>query len=213
MPVLKVQQGEGEFGTEIKDDDVINLDEENNSEDVDFAFQIKNTGNAQLNLVPNQLTEDRGTVAIESQSSPEYFEIKESNLPDTSVCWCEDNNHTTFWITLKASVKAGAVAHIHIYFEEEQGVDPVFEFTLVYDGCETEEGTLPVDNESLWDGIQTQLKDVHITSTGELRVTGTVLLSSEADIVVEQGGKLIIDGGKVTSSCNNLWHPGLGLQL
>ena len=208
-PIINVQRGEGAFGLEINDGDVINLVEENHSEDIDYAFEIKNTGNAQLNLEQYQLT-GRGKVTIEAQDITESFEIKDSNLPATSVCWSVDNNYTSFYITLKACVQPGAVAHIHIYFETDQDLDPVFEFTLVYNGCETDEGTFPVENELIWDGIRTQLIDVHITSTGKLRVTGTVHLSSDADIVVERGGKLIIDGGRLTSSCNNLWN---GVQV
>jgi hypothetical protein len=211
VPLLKVQFGEGLVGTEIKDDDVYNLDEENNSEDIDFAFQIKNTGNAQLNLVPNQLTEDRGTVAIESQSSPEYFEIKDSNLPDTSVCWSFGDNYTTFRITLKANAEAGATAHIYIYFEEEQGVEPVFEFTLIYNGCQTDAESYIVDNEQIWDGYRSQLKDVCVASHGVLTITGTVLLSPGVDIEVWPGGVLDIDGGTLTNSCENqLWN---GIQV
>jgi hypothetical protein len=209
-PIVNVQRGIGPIGFEIIDGDVINLGEENNSEEILYPFQINNLGNAQLNLEQLNAT-GRGKVTIENQYPAGSFEIKGTDLPDTSVCWNIENNYTIFYITMKANADPGALAHIHIYFEDDQDLDPEFEFTLIYNPCQTDAGYYSVESEETWDVEMSQLKDVRIASNGVLTITGTVFLSPEADIIVEPGGTLIIDGGKLTNSCKNqLWN---GIQV
>ena len=209
-PIINVQRGTGPFGIAINNGDVIFLEKEENSEEIVYTFQINNLGNAQLNMEQFNVT-GKGNVTIEYQNPPGSFEIKESDLPDTSVCWKIDNNFTIFNIRLKANADPGSLAHIQIHFEADQDLVSIFDFTLVYNPCQTSAGSYIVDNEETWDFYRSQSKDVRITSNGVLTITGTVFLSPEADIVVEPGGKLIIDGGKLTNSCDDqLWN---GIQV
>jgi hypothetical protein len=198
-PEMNLQLGEG-IGIPIANGDLVFL-EGNNSNDITYTFAIINSGTAQLNLERDNISA-HGKVTIEYQNFAGKFEI--TRPPDTSVCM--NNNYTSFDIKLHQGTETGPLAHIHIYLDEPD-MDPIFEFTLVFNSCETAVGNDIIENEVKWDQpFRTQVRDLKIKRNGVLSILGTVILSREVDIIVEQGGKLIIDGGKLTGSCNNLWR-------
>jgi len=174
--------------------------------DTILTFYISNPGTAQLNLDRNLITND-GIITIGDEFPPGQFEIQDR--PDTSICMNDDT--TTFKIKLKHGAEDGSLALVQIHLNEPD-MDSIFEFTLVFNGCETESGYDSVNTVVSWsDSCRTQNKDLHIQRYGVLSISGTVLLSPEADIIVEQGGKLVIDGGKLTRSCEDeLWN---GIQV
>lgn len=56
-----------------------------------------------------------------------------------------------------------------------------------------------------WSDVRFKDRDVIINPGVTLTVTGSVYFVPSAKLIVKQGGKLIIDGGKLASSCENLW--------
>ena len=58
---------------------------------------------------------------------------------------------------------------------------------------------LPID-------IKIYNKDLIIKSPAIVTVTGILYMHSQAKIVVEAGAKLIIDGGKITNPCDEMWQ-------
>ncbi|MEI6748113.1 MAG: hypothetical protein WCM93_03035, partial [Bacteroidota bacterium] len=56
-----------------------------------------------------------------------------------------------------------------------------------------------------WDYRQTIMCDIYISAGVTLTITDQISLSLGSKIVVLPGGKLVIDGGTLTSACNGLW--------
>ena len=56
-----------------------------------------------------------------------------------------------------------------------------------------------------WTDVRFKDHDVIINPGVTLTITGSVYFVPGAKLIVKQGGKLIIDGGKLASSCENLW--------
>ncbi len=62
----------------------------------------------------------------------------------------------------------------------------------------------------VWDKQKTLRTGVRIEAGGELIITGEVTMPKGGQIIVEVGGKLTIDGGKITNGCGELWQ---GIQV
>lgn len=58
----------------------------------------------------------------------------------------------------------------------------------------------------LWDGIRLINQDVIIKSGTTVEITCTVEMGQNKKIIVERGGKLIVNGGKITGLCGNQWQ-------
>lgn len=56
-----------------------------------------------------------------------------------------------------------------------------------------------------WSGIKHINGDIIIPYSTTLTLTGKVYMSPNSQVIVEPGGKLIIDGGEITSSCSGFW--------
>jgi len=65
-------------------------------------------------------------------------------------------------------------------------------------------------NNTVWPNIVKIEDPVSIENGGKLTITGTVYVPPAGQIVVKQGGQLIIDGGTITKSCDQLWK---GIQV
>ena len=70
--------------------------------------------------------------------------------------------------------------------------------------------TLRITTTTAWPGIVRLENPLTIENGGQLTITGTVYAPSIEQIIIKRGGKLIIDGGKITKSCDNLWK---GIQV
>ncbi len=58
---------------------------------------------------------------------------------------------------------------------------------------------------NLWDHNAKYYSDVIIPSGAQLTVTCKILMAAGAKIKIKKGGKLIIDGGTLTSGCKEMW--------
>ncbi len=66
--------------------------------------------------------------------------------------------------------------------------------------------TLYITSQVLWDTEYVIDKLISIGNGGELTITSTVFAPAHAKIVVKPGGRLIIDGGRITKACDDLWR-------
>ena len=61
-------------------------------------------------------------------------------------------------------------------------------------------------NENIvWNGIKDLWGDIEIRNGATLTIKSIVSLPEQAKIIVKPGGKLIIDGGKITNRCGDKW--------
>jgi len=68
-----------------------------------------------------------------------------------------------------------------------------------------------LSSDETWNGYRVVFSQVTVPAGKTLTITGEVNFMENADIVVERGGKLIVDGGLLTNySCSGLW-PGIEL--
>lgn len=65
---------------------------------------------------------------------------------------------------------------------------------------------LEVSSDELWDFDIQLYQDIVVKSGSTLSITCKVSLPDQAKIVVEPGGKLIVDGGLLTTFCDDLWQ-------
>jgi hypothetical protein len=199
VKISKQMQADREY-IEINPGDLVHFDQADIGLNNLLKFKIENPGSAQLNLDQDNAS-DFGLVTIEDENQPGNYTIRDR--PAKYICMF--NNFSEFGIHLDNEAGNGALAHIRIHLNELDMDD--FEFTLLFNSCNTQEGFDEIEGEENWsDPYKTQLKDIHILRNGELTITGTVILSPEVDIIVEPGGKLILDGGLLTASCDNLWN-------
>ena len=76
--------------------------------------------------------------------------------------------------------------------------------------CIYEENPIHIHSNVNWFESKQLYSDLIIDNGGTLAVFDTVYVTSKAHIIVREGGKLIIEGGKITSSCDDLWE---GIQV
>lgn len=69
----------------------------------------------------------------------------------------------------------------------------------------TEGGLISSTQPVIWNEKKWVLIDITIESGGVLTITDTVVMNKGKKIVVEPGGKLIIDGGIITTTCQEFW--------
>jgi len=70
--------------------------------------------------------------------------------------------------------------------------------------------TIRITSDTVWSGIVKIENPVSIEDGGQLTITGTVYVPSPGQFIIKTGGRLIIDGGIITKSCDKLWK---GIQV
>ncbi len=202
MPEMEVTCGLFN-GIPVKNNDLLFISGNNLVENY-YTFLVNNPGNAQLNfqkiLIPIPA---HGRVEIDYQNHSGLFEVSDRDYLDTAICM---ESQETFEIVMHQGAQPGDLAHIIIYTDETDISN--FEFTMVFDACATQGGTEVITSPStVWsDPYKSKCQDILISNGASLTITGTLILSSEVDIYVAPGGALILDGGRLTSSCVSLWN-------
>lgn len=71
--------------------------------------------------------------------------------------------------------------------------------------CYTAASTLNIPSSTTWTTPVNSLQSINIPSGVTLTIKSTVYMPANAKIIVNPGGTLVVDGGKITSACNSLW--------
>lgn len=66
--------------------------------------------------------------------------------------------------------------------------------------------TIPTGSHKIWDGLILLNRDVVIEAGASLTITCEVRMASDRRFTVKRGGKLIVDGGTITSLCEEPWR-------
>ncbi|MBW6491646.1 MAG: T9SS type A sorting domain-containing protein [Lentimicrobium sp.] len=69
-------------------------------------------------------------------------------------------------------------------------------------------GPINITNNQVWNN-RIVTDDIIINTGAQLTILGTVQMGPNRQIIVQQGGKLIVNGGKITNGCSN--HPWKGI--
>jgi hypothetical protein len=160
-----------------------------------LLLKLVNPGNALLHFENSQ-----DTLPVSILQGSESFEI---NQPYPQVCMGQE---AIFEIRFTGLDFDMGVFRMNIETMDKD-VLPDLEFALVYNGCQTMEGTETISGDITWDDLYYSLhKDILIGPQSTLTIKSKVACSSESDIFVDRGGRLIIDGGHLTGLCNELWN-------
>jgi len=66
--------------------------------------------------------------------------------------------------------------------------------------------SLQINSNTTWNEAKSLEQNIHIATGATLTVKNILYLPSKGKIVIERGGTLIVDGGKITNSCGNMWQ-------
>jgi hypothetical protein len=84
-----------------------------------------------------------------------------------------------------------------LFFSQQSGV-----FSQSFEKEEFYEITSPVR----WDKPRSIPESIRIAQGGELLVSASIILKAGTEIIIKPGGKLIIDGGTITTACLEPWQ-------
>jgi len=84
-----------------------------------------------------------------------------------------------------------------LFFSQQSGV-----FSQSFEKEEFYEITSPVR----WDKPRSIPESIRIAQGGELLVSASIILKAGTEIIIKPGGKLIIDGGTITTACLGPWQ-------
>lgn len=71
---------------------------------------------------------------------------------------------------------------------------------------ESPSNSLQISSNTTWNDAKSIEQNIHIATGATLTVKNTLYLPNKGKIVVDRGGVLIVDGGKITNSCGNMWQ-------
>jgi len=170
-----------------------------NQNNTSLSFRIINPGSAALNLnpFPNPIT----------FAGPDADKFAVSWTPAYKInMFGGETEFTIEFSTNEPDSMHIAYLKIDVAPTDEDVLED-FWFALVYNGCQTHEGVIEITSDITWDEPFTVVRqDLKIARNATLTIKGNVAFTEDADIFVDAGCKLIIDGGKLTSSCGNLWN-------
>lgn len=63
-----------------------------------------------------------------------------------------------------------------------------------------------IDEDQTWDENRTVYTPITVEAGNTLTITAVIRMATGTNIIVEPGATLIVDGGTLTSSCNDLWQ-------
>ena len=169
--------------------------------EVVLTFTIINAGTAQLNLISNVPFGQTVTLSNYTESD---FSVESDTLNSTIP---KEGGSTSFDIrfTLHEPITEPKIATVTIHLNESDMED--FVFNIVFVQCTTNIPTEPIQGLTPWDGILIKLGDVIVEADAVLTITGNVAFTQGANLFIEKGGQVIIDGGHLTALCNS-W-PGV----
>jgi hypothetical protein len=205
QPLMEVYLGHPDFGGVKLDNNEFVYFSDNDLQDDELHFYIKNSGDAYINL-------NGDNPIIEIQPFGDCFVLYDA-LVDTQICWDPSNNFTRFEIEFKSECQISydtppaAVYEIDVHSNDEDVLED-FKFSLVYYDCGVTDGTyeIPVDVTEVWADHRVVTKNVKIRTGAKLEISGWVEFTKDCEIWVEPGGELLIDGGVLSGACDEFWN-------
>jgi hypothetical protein len=206
MPIMKVclLPPQSVTGRYIMHNSFFSFSEDDLDAEQYLHFYVENPGDAQLNLRPwgwgvngerpVEITEIEG-------GSPNFSMDHDLDQPQSQVCM---DNKNLFRIKFTGQDQ-GELTKVKIYLDEN-GEIPDFEFILVYNDCSPDQGVIEISGNQYWDSFALKTKDYVILPQATLTVTSEVAMGINSDIFVAPDGKLVIDGGRLTSACPAFWN-------
>ncbi len=164
-------------------------------------FEINNNGNAQLNLL--SLGGANGGPIYIYEPDSVYFT---HTNPDTSfvrISGLEGDSRTFKIFFDNDSVVGKPKVKVRIALDEEDMED--FTFWLVMADCNTKENTEYVTSDTTWDEFTVKFGDVAVIDSSVLVITDTIAFSELSGLYINQGSKVILNGGVLTKACDGLW--------
>ena len=152
-----------------------------------------------------------GSSTISACDNPLYYELNSTNIPNnTTVAWSVSSN-----LDIVSSNNAGA------YIRAIGPGTGTITVTFTHEGCEVvKEKQVTIGNVPISDYYYNYSTTGNMTFNNELYINGTFTINSghvvtiscighclpDAKIVVQPGGKLIVNDGKLTSYCpDKMW--------
>jgi hypothetical protein len=206
MPVMKVclLPPQSVTGRYIMNNSFFSFSEDDLDAEQYLDFYVENLGDAQLNLRPWGLgvNGERPVEITEIEGgSPNFSMDHDLDQPQSQVCM---DNKNLFKIKFTGQDQ-GELIKVKIYLDED-GEIPDFEFILVYNDCQPDQGVIEISGNQYWDSFALKTKDYVILPQATLTVTSEVAMGINSDIFVAPDGKLVIDGGRLTSACPAFWN-------
>jgi len=162
-----------------------------------LEFLIRNEGTAQLNLSPF------GNVVSLTGENANEFQVLDSFL-DRKVMF---GQQTSFEIKYLGNPSDNLTKSVIVNIAVSEPEIQLFQFDLVINGCQTLSGVDPIDGQVSWpESFKLIQKDVRINTGAVLTITGNIAFSGESDLYIVRGGRLIINGGKLSGSCSGMWN-------
>jgi len=138
------------------------------------------------------------------------------DTPEHPNCWSETNeppcdeewgNNFMDYNTHSSAWSPCQIASIHHNLSRDQGRCRQF---LIPTWCTLDESqTISITDQVLWNSRKDLNGNIIIENGGQLTIRCRVSLPKNARIVINAGGKLIIDGGTIDNICGDQW---LGIQ-
>ncbi len=171
------------------------------SQNLDISFNVRNKGNAQLNfeLESSIPTYTKVTLSGNDAGSFSYGEDLATELAMKG----ETGDQDDFTISYDGTCTGTCTCVVTIHLDEFDMED--FTFAIVYADCDHIPSNERITSTATWDGWNVILDNYNIKDGGELSISGNVGFSDQVNLVVEPGGRLILDGGTLTNVCGNTW--------
>jgi hypothetical protein len=134
------------------------------------------------------------------------------NISDVSYSWtCSENLHiisgnNTASVLVKGSGIGTGWLRCTVYHLGDT-ISSGKQVSVVYNSPETLYDNISISSNTTWSNTCTINGIISVDSLSILTITGTVHGTSSARLIVRPGGKLIVDGGTLTSACpNEMWQ-------
>lgn len=138
-------------------------------------------------------------------------------ISDVTYSWtCSENLHILSGAnTASVSVKGSGIGTGWLkctVYHLGESVSSEKQVSVIYNSSETLYDNISITSNTTWSSICTINGNISVEPLSTLTVSGTVHSTSSARIVVRPGGKLVVDGGTLTSACTGEMWQGICVE-